>query len=301
MPQFICDSVFEIILDSLAFKIKEFYTRGEKQQYPIFIGAGYSGNVLAEKLVGKLMVTSPDTIQFYKFDVENKGKDLKESFGDTDFKGQSILICDSIVNTGRTLSNMQNYFWERGASDVKTLTIFLRNGSSIIPNFWVSTLDKHESILFGIDRYPVKTIKQGSVRKLKKKDCGGKINCGKPFITNTLDDYYYWQSIDPTCCTYIIEDEREFRGILFLKNLGSGTLLVETIAVTKTDQTKGYGSILMKYLKEYCKINKIEEVKLFAHESVTEYYKKFGFVSTGNNSELSSYGKFFEMKINLLE
>ncbi len=269
MLTFICDEMYDNVLESLSNKIKDFYTVEGKTKYPILIGAGKSGNEVSEKIVKKLS-TKDNQLTFYPVDVEKKGEFLANSFGGIDFKGKFILICDSIVNSGTTLYNMKNYFYSREAEDVKTLTVFLRNGADFIPNFWASYIGEFENIVFGTTRIPISFYKVGNIRKLTKKDCGNTVDCGKDFIPNIIDDYYYRQCIDPTYCAYIIEEKNNFAGIAYIKRLKNNRILLDVLAIKENMQSQGYGTALLRFLEEFCRINEINEIILYAHESVKD-------------------------------
>jgi hypoxanthine phosphoribosyltransferase len=287
------------MLDSLRDHIKQHYSiSSEKIQYPIFIGAGESGEEIVNKLLNKIG-SQNDKIEHYRMDVGNKGHEFQELIFN-DFNGKSILICDSIVNTGSTLLQMRKYFLEKGAKDVKTLTIFLRNGSKFIPNFWVSAIENYEDVIFGIKKYPINCYPKGSIKKIEQSDCGQKINCGKQFIRQTIDDYYHRQCMDPECCGFLIEDEGKNVGILFLKYLSPSIVYLEAIGIDEDKQDLGYGSTLMSFFEDFCRMNRIKKVKIWAYEDRVGFYEKFEFQKTGRISVLPSYGVFVEMEIKYL-
>lgn len=299
MATYICDQIYDRMLDSLRESIKQYYTiSSEKTQYPIFIGAGESGNEIVGKILNKLS-PQKDKIEHYKMDVGNKGHEFQELIS-YDFTGKSILICDSIVNTGSTLLQMRKYFLDKGAKDVKTLTIFLRNGSKFIPNFWVSAIENYEDVIFGIKKYPINYYHKGSIKKIEQTDCGNKINCGKQFIRQTIDDYYHRQCMDPECCGFLIEDEGKIVGILFLKYLSPSIVYLEAIGIAEDKQDLGYGSTLMSFLEDFCRMNRIKKVVMWAYEDRVGFYERFEFTKTGRQSVLPAYGVFIEMQIKYL-
>ena len=107
MPIYVCDEVFNRMITSLSDSVKAAYsTPGGAAQYPIFIGAGDSGNAIGSRIVATIRQTEDAEIVFYPLDVGRKGEELS-SINPEVLKGRSVLICDSIVNTGKTLSRLK--------------------------------------------------------------------------------------------------------------------------------------------------------------------------------------------------
>jgi GNAT superfamily N-acetyltransferase len=296
MPIYVCDEVFNRMITSLSDSVKAAYsTPGGAAQYPIFIGAGDSGNAIGSRIVATIRQTEDAEIVFYPLDVGRKGEELS-AINPEVLKGRSVLICDSIVNTGKTLSRLKKRFQQLGVKEVRTLTIFLRRGATFVPNFWVSDINKDEVVFFGIDRYPINTYNKGNVRKLGRSHCGLEMDCGKQFIHSVIDDYYFRQCVDPTYCGYVLEDGDSIVGLLFFKHIGQHQIYLEALGVSSTVQRSGYGSTLVKFFDDYCGMNGITNVKLHAHESAVDFWDDTEFVRTGLEFVSPMYGKFYEME-----
>lgn len=286
------------MIDSLKDEIVRRYTFSGNLQLPTFIAAGESGNEIVEKITSKLRSNKQD-VKIYSMNIGKKGKSFQEVIFD-DVTNRSILICDSIVNTGSTLYNMRKFFLDKGAKDVKTLTVFLRNGAILIPNFYVSIIDKHEEVIFGIKRFPINFYQNGNIKLLTEEDCGKEINCPEPYINNYLDDYIYDQKVDSNYHSYIIEDAHGPAGILHIKNKGNKEVYVDTLAINKDKRNNNYGGSLMNFLEDHCRINNFLRATLHAHESKVGYFKRFGYKETGQHYNLPAYGNFVEMEMKYL-
>ncbi|HNT09071.1 GNAT family N-acetyltransferase [Methanoculleus sp.] len=296
MPIFVCDEVLNRMIASLSDSVKAAYSLpGETIRYPIFIGAGDSGNAIGSRIAAMLRQTEGAEIAFYPLDVGQKGEELSE-VNPEHFKGSSVLVCDSIVNTGKTLSRLKHRFQKLGAGEVRTLTVFLRRDATFVPNFWVSDISKDEVVFFGTDRYPINTYYRGNIRKLGLSHCGKEVNCGKPFIHSAIDDYYFRQCVDPTYCGYVLEDGDSIVGLLFFKHIARYQIYLEALGVRSEVQRSGYGSTLAKFFDDYCGMNGITRVKLHAHESAVEFWDDIEFTRTGLEFTSPMYGKFYEME-----
>ena len=54
-------------------------------------------------------------------------------------EGKKILLFDDVADTGESLIFASDYLLEQGATQVKTATLFFKERSAIIPDFYVST------------------------------------------------------------------------------------------------------------------------------------------------------------------
>lgn len=68
---------------------------------------------------------------------------------------------------------------------------------------------------------------------------------------------------------------------------------LERIAILKEHRNKGFGKQLTKFLIEYCKQKKFDEIRLHSQIYVSDFYKKLGFKTIGEN--------FFEAGIEHIE
>ena len=296
MPIYVCDEVFNRMISSLSDSVTAAYSEsGKAPQYPIIIGAGDSGNAIGTRIVDAIRKSQNVEVIFYPLDVGQKGEELSE-IDPEGLKGRSVLICDSIVNTGKTLSQLRLRFQQLGVKEVRTLTIFLRRGATFIPNFWVSDINKDEVVFFGIDRYPINTYHKGNIQKLESSHCGLEVNCGKQFIHSVIDDYYFRQCIDPTYCGYVLEDDDRTAGLLFFKHIGQHQIYLEALGVDSDVQGRGYGSTLIEFFDDYCSMSGILSVKLYAHGSAVSFWNDIEFVHTGREFASPKYGKFYEME-----
>lgn len=109
MPIFICDAVLDQMISSLCRSVKRAYSTSDgTARYPILIGAGNSGDVVATKISAAIgQIEGADVVTVYRIDVGQKGEELS-GIEPQKIAGRSVLICDSIVNTGKTLSSVTN-------------------------------------------------------------------------------------------------------------------------------------------------------------------------------------------------
>lgn len=68
---------------------------------------------------------------------------------------------------------------------------------------------------------------------------------------------------------------------------------LERIAIIREHRNKGFGKQLTKFLIDYCKQKKLDEIRLHSQIYVSDFYKKLGFKQFGEN--------FFEAGIEHVE
>ena len=74
---------------------------------------------------------------------------------------------------------------------------------------------------------------------------------------------------------------------------------LERIAIVKEQRNKGFGKQLTKFLIDYCKQKKFNEIRLHSQVYVSDFYKKLGFKPVGENFfEAGIEHKEMYMKVN---
>lgn len=73
-----------------------------------------------------------------------------------DVKNKKVLIFDDVADTGESLAFTQKYLLKKGASQVKTATLFLKPWSNILPDFYSATTDAW--IIFPFEKREMKNL-----------------------------------------------------------------------------------------------------------------------------------------------
>jgi len=269
---------FERILYSLAEKIREYY----KEDLPNLLGFGVSGGELAERFCAILNNTN---IQVFRCDiVRRKGKIVSIlNFPQKEKVGNKLLICDTIVDTGRTMEAVTKHAWKQGIEDVKTLSIAVRNGSEVIPNFYAFMVEQNDNIYFPtLAVYPTTVLPKGLIRLLKPADLSKRFECGKSEIDN-IPMAEYIENSTKGYLTYVIEDKDEILGILHFYP-GEEETEVEILAIAKFAQRQGYGAMFLKFLADWCRFNRRRYITLRAQKERVNFYKNMGFEETWKNT-----------------
>lgn len=75
----------------------------------------------------------------------------------------------------------------------------------------------------------------------------------------------------------LVKDNKPIGGICFRSFQSQGFIEIVFCAVTSSEQVKGYGTIMMNHLKDYCNQIEIRHFLTYADEFAVGYFKKQGF------------------------
>ena len=289
----LCDHTVERLLDSLVPEVQSAY--GHTTQ-PSIIAIGPSGRRLAERLAKELERTTGGAVDYHLLEVEGRGDRVPALPYDP--SGRSLLICDGIVNSGRTMFAVRSHLLAKGASEVLSAALVVRNGSRFIPNFYVVGIDAHDAIFFDSDRYPVRQTQVGTIRMADPVlDGDGVLEVPETYVSSSIADYLYTQARDPSWKTYVIETNGgKLAGMLHFRHDRDSTVFFDTLAVSVPFRGLHFAAALLGFLDEYCRFNRVSRCTMFAIEDKVGMYEAIGYRITGKTLALP-YGKFCEMEM----
>lgn len=253
--------------------------------------------------IGESGINTAQTIyKFYNQKCEIKRCDVDketrtvQGLSFEDIHNKNIIICDSIINTGTTVEIVRDYIIKNKAKDIKILTVVLRNGSPLIPNYYALMIEKNDDIFYNIDNYPIYKYHFGLIRKIKHDDANKHFESGNPQIDKwCVEDYLHCSVYSPLFSTFIFDVDNEILGILHFFEKIENEIYVIIIGVARNKQNMKIGASLMSFLFKYCKFNKKQYITLAAFEDVSKFYEKIGFKPI-KKFELPNYGRLVEME-----
>jgi len=257
------------------------------------IGIGESGMATAQTIYELF----DQKCKIKKCNVDKKSKTV-EGLRYEDINNMTVIICDSIINTGKTVEIVRDFLIENNPNDIEILTVILRNGSPLIPNYYALMIEKNDDIFYNIDKYPIHKYHSGLIRKIKYDDATKhfKMESGTSQIDKwDIEDYLHCSVYSELYSTYVFDVDKEICGILHFYEKNEHEIYVITIGVAKDKQGQKIGASLMSFIFEYSKFNKKQYISLSAFENVSKFYEKLGF-KHGNTIDLPNFGKLVEME-----
>lgn len=289
MQTYIDDNTYEKLVHSIAYELAN--NLGDDLSNSYLIGIGESG-----------INTAQTIYEFYnkkcnvkRCDVDKKSRTV-QGLKFEDIHNKNIIICDSIINTGTTVEIVRDYLIENNPKDIKILTVILRNGSPLIPNYYALMIEKNDDIFYNIDKYPTYKYHFGLIRKIKIDDANKHFESGNPQIDKwCIEDYLHCSIYSQSYSTYIFDVNNEIYGILHFFEKNDNEIYLIIISVGRNKHKMKIGSSLMSFLFQYCKFNKKQYITLSAFENVSNFYEKLGF-QPKEKYELPNFGRLVEME-----
>jgi hypoxanthine-guanine phosphoribosyltransferase len=172
MNFYLSPDTFGKLLESLSVKVKEYY----QNEPPLFLGVGISGVEIVGRLPYLLDYTNPE---ISVCDVHREKGNIEIIKFPNNIKDKKILICYIRVDTGKTLEILYNHAMSLGAKEVASLSVVVRNGAAVLPNFYSFVIGDNDNTFFLLEGYPpdlpppypqVMRLPNGMLRHLKESD-----------------------------------------------------------------------------------------------------------------------------------
>jgi len=128
----------------------------------IYRGGACPSRILADFLNIKKINTI--TIQYYEDINKHKEAPIIGQAFTVNLTGKTILICDDISDTGKSLKTVKHYLMQQGCTSIITVTIYVKPWTEFIPDYYSQKTDKW--IVFPWER--VETISRIVEHQLKE-------------------------------------------------------------------------------------------------------------------------------------
>jgi GNAT superfamily N-acetyltransferase len=211
-----------------------------------------------------------------------------------DIANKTILLLDSSIHTGGTMSRCVEEAIKLGASSIATYSLVIKRGSSFIPTFWGLMIDDRDRIYFLLDKIPNNRLdsgpdtKGGNPRKIpcvhiRRLDEGHlqkpQLKCDVISLDRVTwgDRYFDMKAGENKECTYVLEVGNKIVGYLSLHFSDSACLFVTEIAVCREQRQKGYGPILMRFADNLARQSNCNLIRLNAIGERITFYESFGY------------------------
>lgn len=296
MDIILCDHTLGKLTASVASRLIETCHLDQEGSSVTLLSVGSSGSAIVSelnKVLPEPVKKSVTTVQILVTDSGSTVTGLPDNV-----QGSNFVICDSIVNSGRTMEKVRSELIRRGAASARTLALVVRNGSSHIPNFYVMSISSHDRIFFGDELYPARFYRSGCIRLAQDRDSGASIDHGSPYLLKTVGEFLTAHERSDGWKTYLMENDRgAVVGLIHFQHKQSGAVFVDTLAVSRTEQRNGYGSALLSFLEDYCEFNEVTRARMYAAIDKVTVYEPFGYRKTGNSRKGTAEGDFVEMEM----
>ena len=123
---FISNQEIESAIDKVAEKLNEKHINDE--QPPILLCILNGALMFTSELMKRLdFVTELVTVKLASYEGTQSSGKIREDMGLTgDVRGRNVIICEHIVDTGKTIVYLKNLLKEKGAANVEVCTMLLK-------------------------------------------------------------------------------------------------------------------------------------------------------------------------------
>lgn len=262
--------------DSVADSLTQAFKKIKKAGYHhyILLGVGEGG-----KCVSIDLSRHGDFEDTLSCKVSNRGVAISDS---SKIKNKNILICEDIVNTGKTVKKIIAELKRFRAKDIKIFSLLMKRNSSIVPNIFIFEIEKDTRVYFPWNAYPIRDYQKGIVRKIFNEDCNKGFECVDPRINENPLVSYYKNQQHIGAKFYLVEDNDEICAIIqFYErdvNKYSG-LFLDVIATAKGKEGQKYASTLLKLVTLYMIYHEFDFIYCYAFDKkeLIKMYKEKGY------------------------
>lgn len=221
--------------------------------------------------------------------------------------GRNVIVIDSAVHSGKTMTAVVHALWQAGAAGVCSYTLVLKESSSFVPNFWAVSISDEDRAFFLLQEIPnnrfvrkyscsemggtedesestfVKHKPQRlpyfAVRRLTKEDLGkDKFQVNVESLNRSKWEDLYFSAIDlDNYWVYVLECKSEIIGYIALSLAHDRELSVEQIGVSSSEQGRGYAGALMRWAETLARLKDCNHIRLWSILGQRDTYAALGY------------------------
>jgi N-acetylglutamate synthase-like GNAT family acetyltransferase len=252
-----------------------------------------SGNVLLEQfldLISSRKSNEYDDISVLPIEVASNSERLrfKSKSPEQEIKGKSVLLFDSSIHSGSTITKAVEKLIELGAKQVCTYSLVVKKGSGFIPTMWGLMINESDRAFFLLDKIPnhrLRTSSQINSQPVHIQRLGNG-DLKKPLVKSNLksidrvtwaDRYFDMVTTEEARCSYLLKGRNQIMGYLTVHRGKKNTLVVDELAVDQRYRGKKWGGVLMRFADTLARQSDCEFLKLYAIEDQVKFYKHHNF------------------------
>lgn len=236
-------------------------------------------DLLSEELQKKVSVTT------VYVDRKTNRVRYANTIRDVRFGNGTVLLIDSAVHSGQSMSRVVWSLWKAGAKNVLSYTLMLKRSSKFIPTYFGVLVDDRDRVYFQLQEMPNNRLCErppfGVLKEVEQSDYRKKIiKVGLPFEDLTIGDLLYDKNTRDYH-PYIYELNGKIAGFInFGKN--DNVLFIDAWATAKKFQGKGIGGALLRWAETWARSNNCDAIKLWAFKKAIKTYVYLGYEFIGD-------------------
>ena len=281
-----------------------------KEKPLLWAAIGGSGNRVVQELLQILTKGTPPlwltdvNVIRVAWDPAQGAHALEDPADAARITGASVLMVDSIVNTGATLQGAYELLCGHSPAEVATFAIAVRHTSAFIPNVFSLTIDRSDRVFLPWHEHRAnnRMTMVGSFRTLGIGDLSRpSINSTQEFINRVQwrDRWYSTQSEDHRRVLVCERQGGIAAFINFVIDTDTGFLHVEEVATDRAHEGLGLAGALLRYAETCARWEGCTKLALWAHDKVVLFYERKGFAKSGRQIPCGNDVDFHSMERSL--
>jgi len=252
-----------------------------------------SGNALLVQLLSLVKTEHPewiDKVSVLPIQIERDGGPIRfdSDCPAQDVANKSVLLLDTSIHSGSTMSRSVAQVVEMGASEVCAYSLMLKCDSAFIPTLWGFMIGRTDRAFLLLDRIPnnrmaaeamghhptvhLERLSEGHAKKPQ-------VVCGLDSMDRTTwgDRLFDMVTGGQGQSSYLLLKKDEVLGYLTIHGPEDGCLTIDEIALDEKHHGKRLGGILLRFADSLARQSDCKFIRLYAISNKVDFYKKFGY------------------------
>lgn len=272
-----------------------------------WIYVGRSGKMIADELHRQLPSLEADSVFVTGslYDRATNGFAFVGALAANDFEpGETVLLIDSAIHTGASLSRRLDALAAMGVHNVLTYSLVVKRSAELIPTYFGVLIDDWDRALFQLDIIPNNRLAErppfGTLRLLTKSHARAAFGrLPAPFEGLSGGDLLYNDQAYGMR-TYVYELAGLIAGFVSFSTRQE-IVFIDAWATCVDHQGKGIGAATLRWAETWARASNCRSVELWAFEPAVEIYERFNYSASGGRvMDLGEGGRFRMMTKHLM-
>jgi GNAT superfamily N-acetyltransferase len=248
-----------------------------------------SGNELLERLLDLISDKYPhfiDKISVLPIYINEKtGKiEFDGKSPSKDISGKNVLVFDSVIHSGSTMTQAISKIIDYGAKSVSTYALAIKRGTSFLPTMWGVMIDDVDRVFLLLNEIPNQRLHagQGKIKPIHIEQLSGdhlekpRLICGVKSLDRITwgDRYFDMEASEQGRLSYVLQSGNRILGYLTVHRASNHCMMLDEIAIEKRSKGKGFGGILIRFAHTLARQSHCLFVRLFAIETEVKFYER---------------------------
>ncbi len=254
-----------------------------KDNFPVqWFLLGQSGEKIASVVYSLLPAEYKNRVSVTTVYVDRETNDVRFQNPITDvvFSDIPVLLIDSAVHSGQSMSQVVGALWNAGVKNILTYTLMLKRSSKLVPTYFGVLVEDTDRVFFQLDTMPNNRLCEkppfGILKEVGDEDLGKSIGeVGLPFEGIQIGNMIY-DKRTKNYHPYIYEYFSKIAGFVSFGKKGNN-LFIDMWATVKEFRGKGIGAALLRWSETWARSNRCEAIELWAFKDAVPIYLKYGY------------------------